>query len=286
VITGGGSGIGLALARRLSSQGCAVVIVGRQQASLEAAESEIRSRGGTALSIVADVRDEQAMKDVVAQSVQRFGELTYFFNNAGISLAGEMEEFTEAHWDTIININVRGVINGVMAAYPLMVKQGFGHIVNVSSFAGLCPTPLTVPYTATKHAVVGLSLALRPEAAAKGVRVSVVCPGYIDTTMLDRVIVEGLPPSRLASSINFREEATRARPPYPPELLAERILTGMDKNKAVIIAPRGLHAVWAIYRMFPRLFDRLAPRNVSHIREQARAADVHRRALSTVEKSA
>lgn len=274
VITGGGSGIGLALANKLSQRGYAVVLVGRSEPKLQEAASAINARGGTAVPIVTDVRDPEAMKDVVTRTLDLSGQIDLFFNNAGIGMAGEMDEYTTAHWDRIIDINVKGVINGVMAAYPVMVSQGSGHIINVASLAGLCPSPLMVPYSATKHAVVGLSLALRPEAAAKGVRVSVVCPGYVDTPLLDRVVVEDLPPSRLAESVSFREEASRTRPPYSPDLLAERILADADKNKPVIIAPKGLYALWVVYRLFPRLFDRLAPRNVTRIRQQAKAAEM------------
>lgn len=269
VITGGGSGIGFSLASALSNQGCSVVLVGRDQSRLQSAVSRISARGGKAIFMVADVTDREAVQAVVDRTLEEFGQLDYFFNNAGLGMAGEMEEFETAHWDRIIDINMRGVINGIAAAYPVMIKQGSGHIVNTASLAGLCPTPLMVPYATTKHAVVGLSLALRSEAAVRGVRVSVVCPGFVDTPMLDSKGPEDLRPSRLANAIDFREEASRVKPPYPPDKLAQAVLAGLAKNKAVIIAPRGLHALWVLYRLVPGIHDRLSPKTVARIRAQA-----------------
>ena len=101
-------------------------------------------------------------------------------------MGGSTHELDSSHWDRIIDINIKGVVNGVLTAYPLMVAQGDGHIVNTASGAGLAPAVLTVAYTTTKHAVVGLSTALRPEAALHGVRVSVLCPGAVDTPILDK----------------------------------------------------------------------------------------------------
>jgi NAD(P)-dependent dehydrogenase (short-subunit alcohol dehydrogenase family) len=236
---------------------------------LDEATESIVSEGGTALPIAADVRDPQAMRDVISTTVERFGHIDYLFNNAGLGLAGEVEEFTKEHWDRMIDVNIRGVINGIAAAYPMMIRQRSGHIVNTSSLAGLAPAPLMTPYATTKHAIVGLSLALRPEAAIHGVRVSVVCPGFVDTPMLDGKGLEGLKPSHLADSIDFRQEATGLRPPYPPDRLARAVLAGISKNRPVIIAPRGLHALWVLHRLFPMLQDRLSPRTVARIRNRA-----------------
>ena len=114
---------------------------------------------------------------LVEEIIERDGRLDLLLNNAGISIGGPTHEFTEAHWNRIIDVNFRGVVNGVTAAYPLMIEQGWGHIVNTASGTGLVSLPFVAAYSATKHAVVGLSTALRPEAARYGVRVSVLCPG-------------------------------------------------------------------------------------------------------------
>ena len=99
-----------------------------------------------------------------------------------------LDVYKRQHWDRIIDINIRGVIHGVHAVYPGMVARGSGHIINTASVAGLAPAPLLVPYATTKHAVVGLSISLRAEAAAYGVKVSVLCPSAIETPILDRCV--------------------------------------------------------------------------------------------------
>src|SRR5579885_2721484 len=145
IVTGGGSGIGEALCRALAARGDTVV--------------------------VSDI-DGAAAQSVVDDTVAAHGRLDLIVNNAGIGVGGDVLELTLAHWDLIIDINLRGVIHGIHAAYPVMARQRSGHIVNIGSVAGLTPPAYLTPYVATKHAVVGLSLALRGEAKEYGVGVT------------------------------------------------------------------------------------------------------------------
>ncbi len=121
------------------------------------------------------------MKKLVKATVQRFGRLDYIFNNAGIVIGGGVDLYGIADWHKVIDVNIRGVVNGIQAAYQIMRAQGFGHIVNTASMAGLMPGPGNTVYTMTKHGIVGLSLSLRGEAALMGVRVSVVYPHMINS---------------------------------------------------------------------------------------------------------
>jgi len=121
---------------------------------------------------------------LVGQIFADQGRLDYLFNNAGIAATGDAAHYTLESWRKVVEVNVMGVVHGAQAAYPAILRQGFGHIVNIASTAGLLPTPSLVSYAASKHAVVGLSRALRAEAQSRGVRVSVVCPGVIRTPML------------------------------------------------------------------------------------------------------
>jgi NAD(P)-dependent dehydrogenase (short-subunit alcohol dehydrogenase family) len=142
----------------------------------EEAAAEIRAGGGKATAADVDVSDYSAVEQVVREMLSGTGRLDYMFNNAGIAVGGAFSLNSIDDWNRIIDVNLLGVINGVQAAYQVMLKQGFGHIVNTASMAGLLPAPAGVAYAATKHAVVGLSRSLRIEAAFDSIRVSVLCP--------------------------------------------------------------------------------------------------------------
>ena len=116
--------------------------------------------------------------------MQQSGRIDYLFNNAGIGVGGEVDSYTLDDWNDVFDVNLRGVVHGIQAVYPIMIQQHSGHIVNTASMAGLVATPGPASYTATKHAVVAISKALRVEAERHGVQVSVLCPGAIRTPIL------------------------------------------------------------------------------------------------------
>ena len=184
-LTGGASGIGAVLARGLVARGAGVVLADRQGALAAETADARRRAGGSADAVALDVRDGAAVAQALDAAVERHGRLDYVFNNAGTGVAGEPRAHPLDDWRYIVDVTLMGVVHGVQAAYPRLVAQGFGHLVDTASMAGLIPTPLTVSYCATKHAVVGLARALRLEAAPYGVRVSVLCPGVIRTPILE-----------------------------------------------------------------------------------------------------
>ncbi len=186
IVTGGASGIGRALAEELAKRGCEVVLADRQVVLAEEVASGIRSlTRGKATAVKMDVTDFPAMQQLVHDTVDRTGRLDYMFNNAGIAIGGNVHHYGIQEWNQIMDVNLRGVVNGVQTAYGIMMNQGFGHIVNTASMAGLMPSPGAVAYSMTKHAVVGLSKSLRAEAALFGIRVSALCPGVIRTPILE-----------------------------------------------------------------------------------------------------
>jgi len=250
IVTGGGSGIGAAIARALAARGAAVVIADVDEPAAKAVAAEIVAAGGQASIAVLDVRDAVAVADLVSQTATERGELGLMFNNAGIAVGGLVEEFTLEHWDRVLDVNVRGVVHGVHAAYPIMLRQGHGHIVNTASLAGLVPGPGLAPYVAAKHAVVGLSLSLRAEGASRGVRVSAVCPGFVDTPLLGRVNA-GLPQTELGASAATL--AQRLGKLYQPGALAQDVLRGVERNTALIVAPRSARVAWRMARYAPGL---------------------------------
>lgn len=253
IVTGAASGIGFSLAAAMIQRGDTVVLadVDSEGAAMRAKELNESARG-RAQSVFLDVRDADAVGEVVRATVEEHGRLDVMVNNAGIAVGGEMHELSLAHWDRVIDVNLRGVVHGVHAAFPVMQQQGHGHIVNTASLAGLVPAPLITPYTATKHAVVGLSLALRPEAATHGIRVTAVCPGFTDTPILDKAGPDDL--SKPALAEYGREIADKAkRMLYTPDALAQDIMRGIDKNKALVVAPMSARMAWRAIRVAPGL---------------------------------
>ena len=161
IVTGAASGIGRALGQELARRGALVIMADIQRDLLEEAVGSITQAGHKAEAVTLDVTDFQAVKALVENTAARQGRLDYIFNNAGIAVGGEVRDVSIDDWRDVLDVNLFGVVNGVAAAYPLMVDQGYGHIINTASIEGLIPFPGTVSYVASKYAVVGLSNALR-----------------------------------------------------------------------------------------------------------------------------
>lgn len=248
IVTGGGSGIGAALVRALAARGSVVVIADIDKAGAEAVAGSLAAGSGQVSTAVLDVRDADAVSALVTDVAAEHGRLDLIFNNAGIAVGGLVEELTLDHWNRVLDVNVRGVVHGVQAAYPLMLRQGHGHIVNTASLAGLVPGPSLAPYAAAKHAVVGLSLSLRAEGASRGVKVSAVCPGFVDTPLLGRVNPD-LPQTEAgANAATLARQLGRL---YQADALAQDVLRGIEQNKALIVAPRSARIAWRMARYAP-----------------------------------
>ena len=251
IVTGGASGIGRALGEALAYRGARVVLADRQIELAKEVAAGIRGSGGQATAEELDVTDFPATNRLVENTYQGGGRLDYVFNNAGIGIVGEARLYELEDWYRVLDVNLRGVVHGVQAAYPIMLRQGFGHIVNTASFAGLFPYPLFVGYCATKHAVVGLSTSLRIEAAAAGVRVSVLCPGAVRTqALIDGgkygKLLQPIPPEVLKKMVD-RQRPMRA------EAFAEQALRAVARNRAIIVIPSWWKLLWWLYRLSPSL---------------------------------
>jgi NADP-dependent 3-hydroxy acid dehydrogenase YdfG len=265
VVTGGASGIGHALAVALAERGDVVTVADIDEQAAETVAKDLRARHpGRAEGAALDVRDATAVAGLIQSVKDKRGRIDLVFNNAGVSIGGTAEEHTLDHWNRAIDVNLRGVVHGVLAAYPIMLEQGSGHIINTASLAGLVPSPGKIAYTATKHAVVGLSLGLRSEAASHGVGVSVVCPGYVDTPLLDNVN-SGLP--QTVDGPHARERAVKQQGKlYLPDQLARDVLRGIDRNQAVIVGPAYARVAWWIARFTPSFSLLCAAKNFREMR--------------------
>ena len=252
IVTGGASGIGRGMAEELAIRGCEVILADRQIELAQEVASKICASGGKAMAVKVDVTDFRAVKQLVDGTVNRTGRLDYIFNNAGIGIGGNVHHYGIEDWNQILDVNLRGVINGVQAAYTVMLTQGFGHIVNTASLAGLTPSPGNVAYAATKHAVVGLSNSLRAEVAELGIRVSVLCPGFVRTAILEgggkygKMLID-LSPEQHGHLLEMIEKFK----PISPNSFAKEALNSIAKNKAIIIVPAWWKLVWWMNRLFP-----------------------------------
>ena len=216
IVTGGTSGIGFAVSEALLQRGAVVYVVGIPESSVKAAKEKLAGYANAKYAVV-DVTNYDAVQKMVDDAVTQSGRLDYLFNNAGIGGTFQFETVTLEIWKQVIDINLWGVIYGVHAAFPVMAKQGSGHIVNTSSIAGILAPPYQAVYCASKFAVAGMTEALRYEHEHRGIAFSTVCPGNVATP-----IFGGAEPPPDAISA---EEAARI------------ILAGVERKEGLIIFP-------------------------------------------------
>lgn len=183
LVTGGGRGIGAAIAERLASLGAAVVVCGRSAKPLEATAARIRAAGGRAEAFECDVQDLASVERAAERLRQAFARLDILVNNAGIGgFGGPLHKMSPGEWDSVLNTNLRGVYYCIRAFTPLLLERG-GHIINISSIAGKNALPNGAAYAASKWGLNGLSYSVAEELRGQNIRVSVVCPGSVDTEL-------------------------------------------------------------------------------------------------------
>lgn len=259
IVTGGGSGIGAALGAALAAAGAWVVLADLDGTAAERVAASLdpaRARG-----VTLDVTDAAAVQALVDQVVAEHGRLDLIFNNAGISLIGETQDLTLAQWDGIIDVNIRGVVHGVAAAYPVMIRQGGGAIVNTASMGGLMAAGLLTSYVMTKHAVVGMSLALRSEAAAYGVGVTAICPAAVETPILDKGAF-----GRIRGRDYFLK-GQGIRKPVDADVLAARVLAAVAGDEALVVEPVQARMAWRLQRLAPRFTQRASVKFIAKQRK-------------------
>jgi 3-oxoacyl-[acyl-carrier protein] reductase len=184
LVTGAGRGIGAAIARKLSSLGATVVLCGRRLQTLEATAAAIRSAGGQTRVEQCDVTDLRSVQTLAASVEQAFRRLDILVNNAGVgAFSGPLHEMTPETWEKILNTNLRGVFFCIRGFAPMMIRAKSGHIINISSLAGKNPVPNGAAYAASKWGLNGLSYSVAEELRGYNIRVSVVCPGSVDTEL-------------------------------------------------------------------------------------------------------
>ena len=187
VITGASSGMGAATARHLAGEGAIVVIGARRADRIEALAKEITDKGGKALAVTTDVTKREDVKALVDKAVDTYGRVDVLLNNAGLMPLAPLERLKFDEWDQMVDVNIKGVLNGIAAALPYMTEQKDGHIINVSSVYGHKVEPGAAVYCGTKFAVRAISEGLRQEVKPYNLRTTIISPGAVATELLDHI---------------------------------------------------------------------------------------------------
>jgi NAD(P)-dependent dehydrogenase (short-subunit alcohol dehydrogenase family) len=275
IVTGGGSGIGEGLCRELARRGARVVVAdinaddaGRVALSINGA---IIGQGRQATASTVDVAIPEEVERLAEETAAANGRLDYMFNNAGFAIGGDFRDLTLDHWHRVLDVDLYGVLHGMQAAYPIMVRQGFGHIVNTSSAAAFFASPGNAPYCTAKYALVGLSLSLRLEGIDLGVKVSCICPGFVRSNVFRNAEAAGL---TLPADVPREQVAGAPAKMMEPERAAQVILDGVARNKALIVFPAAIRWGRRLDRLLPGLSDRILLRQMRELRRY-RTADEH-----------
>ncbi len=234
LVTGGANGIGKAAVDAFAKAGAKVAVVDRDEAGAKAVADAIKMANGDAVSFAADVTKADEVATYVKATLNAYGAIDCFFNNAGIE--GDIKsivDYDEAMFDSIMNVNVKGVFLGMKHVLPVMMKQGTGAIVNTASVAGITGTPLMPAYCASKHAVIGLTKVASGEVARAGVRVNCVCPGPVATRMIDSVAAQINPDNPAQARANYESALPTGRYTEPEEIADAVLFLTSDHSKNV-----------------------------------------------------
>lgn len=258
IISGAASGLGKCLGEELARRGATAIVTGMTQAEVQPVADAINQAGGKAIALGMDMRDRAQIRAAIETVVAQYGKLDFFFNCAGVAYIGEFDGADDDLIENVLRVNAGGPVFGSLYAYKQMKTQRSGHIVNVSSMAGIVPTPGIAVYAATKHAVVGLSTSLRYEAEKFGVNVSVVCMGLVKSEMLVRAKIQGMTAETFEGLSGFA--------PWETIRAANYILQGTENNDAYIVMPFYVRIFWWIQRFSPSLFAALARASMKNVR--------------------
>lgn len=258
VVTGAANGIGEAIARAFARRGADLVLADIDVAGLERVSADLRERGCRVLARKVDVTAPGEVRDLREAVLREWGRVDVLCNNAGVAAAGDFEDHDLEDLRWVIGVDLYGVLHGCHYFYPLMVRQGFGHIVNIASLAGLVPVAGLASYCCAKYGVVGLSETLRAEGARYGVGVSVVCPGVVSTGIVQRSRIKS--GSRRSSPEELAARAARviAWRGCPPERVAEAVVRAVERNRGVVPVTPATRALDLLHRVSRRAYGFLA----------------------------
>lgn len=256
VVTGAGSGIGRAFALELARREGQVICSDLDLAAVRETVRLVTDAGGRAIAAQADVRSEQAMRDLAGAARDWFGLPTLIVNNAGVGAGGAaVGEAALEDWRTVLDVNLWGVIHGTHVFLPLIQELGIGGVINVASAAGFAAAPAMAPYNVSKAGVLALSETLAAELAGTAVRVTVVCPTFVPTAIFDSDLIA---PAQAAGA---RERAEQSG--STPESVVLAALEGLDRGRLYVLPQTDAKVVWRAKRLLPGVYPGMAGRVVA-----------------------
>lgn len=244
ILTGAASGIGRALALRLAASGAIVHAVDANQSGLDSL-SEQAGGNGDIVPCTLDVRDEVAFAELVNRIYAKAKRIDFLFNNAGVTQLGEAQNIPFERWKWLLDINLMGVVHGILPVYPIMIRQHGGHIINTASIAGVTGYATAAAYTASKAAILELTRSLRSEAKSYGVKVSAACPGYVDSGIFVQDRIVGADLDAILKDLPVKM--------MTPDEAACHLLNGVIAGKSTIVFPFSAKFLWNMSNWAPAL---------------------------------
>ncbi len=244
LITGGSGGIGAATARLLAEAGYGIAVASRRGAPLEELATEIRAQGGQALALAADITHPKQVDHLMDRTLAQFGRVDVLVNNAGLIFVDWLERLTPGEIEAQLAVNVTGLILATRAVLPHMLERQSGHIINMSSMAGLVPVPTYTVYSATKYAIRGFSEALRREVEPEGIRVSALYPGGVVTGF-----------TREAGRKRVQASTTPKALALSPEQVARAVLSLVNNPRRTLVLPWFYRFAVPLEALLPGLVD-------------------------------
>ncbi|MCB9680419.1 MAG: SDR family NAD(P)-dependent oxidoreductase [Alphaproteobacteria bacterium] len=260
VVTGGGSGLGRALALELHSRGAAVVIADLDLEGAEQTVAAVRERGGRAWAVACDVRDPEAVAAVLDAALGHLDAVDMWINNAGVAVAGEVGDVALDDWHWVVDVNLWGMVHGCHVIAPYFKQRGAGVIVNVASAAGLVSTPGMAPYNVSKAGVVSLSETLYGELSPLGVGVTVVCPTFFQTRLLDNARSDA---HRLKVASKLMKRSS-----VQADGVARAAIDDALAHRLYSVAMRDGRMVWRLRRLLPQGFYDLYFRGMAQVQKR------------------
>jgi NAD(P)-dependent dehydrogenase (short-subunit alcohol dehydrogenase family) len=246
-ITGGGSGLGRALALHYARQGWSVALSDISAERAASVAQEVAKLGMSSLAMQGDIRNAGDLDAFVADANRQLGRIDIFVNNAGVAGAGSLMETSAEDWAWMLDINLVGVVRGCKAVAPLMKRQGFGHIINIASLAGIASAPMMASYNVAKAGVISLSESLRADLSGTGVGVSVVCPSFFVSDLASSARTCNAEQQRIVSKLVNKAS-------YTADDIARIIADDVAAGRFMILPQGDARFAWWFKRMMPERF--------------------------------